>query len=163
MSPGKPVEVGQRFSRGVVLVPDAGRNQFRSPLTTLRCDCGTEYTTARKNLWSSGTKSCGCLKLERVSETTTQRNWKGDDAGYHAKHDRIAKARGSADSCIWSCDHTHYEWAHRLGEIGPPSEYFAACVPCHRRMDAAIRKMQQPGIKDQYGHYWKPWLAAQRA
>jgi hypothetical protein len=57
----RPVTVGQRFGRGSVLVPDAGRsNSF--VMVGLICDCGTVYITRRKDLWAGQTLSCGCRR-----------------------------------------------------------------------------------------------------
>lgn len=33
----------------------------------VRCDCGTEFTAYRANLVSGATRSCGCLKRERIT------------------------------------------------------------------------------------------------
>src|SRR6185312_7899390 len=68
----RPVEIGERFWRLIVLEREEllrpGGWTFRC-----RCDCGTEVDGVRgKNLRSTRTRSCGCLKRERVAE----RNWR---------------------------------------------------------------------------------------
>jgi hypothetical protein len=82
-------------------------------------------------------------------------HWAGDDASYTALLKRIYTQRGSATECVWGCEHTHYEWAHNLGEVGEPEEYVAMCVRCHRRFDKAIAKMQLDPADDSHGG-WRP-------
>lgn len=55
-----------------------------------------------------------------------------------------------------------YEWAHNLGESGPPEDYVAMCHRCHNRFDAAIRMMQQDPADD-YRHGWRPWVSCEEA
>lgn len=67
------------------------------------------------------------------------RRWKGDKAGYVAKHIWIAKHYGRANHC--ERDHTHkakrYEWANVSGKYRRDREdYIQLCPSCHRRMDA---------------------------
>jgi hypothetical protein len=61
MGTGTPVTVGQRFGRGSVLVPDAGRSR-RFVMVCLICDCGSLCTTRRKDLQAGLTLSCGCRR-----------------------------------------------------------------------------------------------------
>ena len=71
---------GQRFGRLVVIergedyVRETYRPYMRKPEvkreTTwrCRCDCGGEATVMRFNLTSGATRSCGCLRRERMRE-----------------------------------------------------------------------------------------------
>jgi hypothetical protein len=54
------VRAGQRFGRGVVTDPDAGRNAHGHRLARLRCDCGTAYEAAISALRAGKSTSCGC-------------------------------------------------------------------------------------------------------
>ena len=59
----------QRFGRLTVV----GRNGYtygRVIEWLCKCDCGNTTTSTRANLLSGNMKSCGCLKLERVSVLT---------------------------------------------------------------------------------------------
>jgi hypothetical protein len=57
---------GHRYERLTVLRM-TGRKNGR-PLWRCRCDCGNEITIGANDLRRGNTKSCGCLKLERVRQ-----------------------------------------------------------------------------------------------
>jgi hypothetical protein len=79
--------------------------------------------------------------------------WKGDDAGYDAKHKRLPKAT----TCVFGCvSTTGYENAHYLGEVGTPDEYFPACRRCHTRFDRAMAMMFKPVVLHGDGR-WLPF------
>ena len=61
---------GQRFGRLVVIDANAGtRDKTHKRQVTLRCDCGTEYVAAIYSLVDGATKSCGCLRRDRWSQS----------------------------------------------------------------------------------------------
>ncbi len=64
---------GQRFGRLVVLrkvdVDDCGRAKWR-----VRCDCGCEFDVLAQSLRQGKTRSCGCLRSERMREIC-KRKW----------------------------------------------------------------------------------------
>ena len=65
--------------------------------------------------------------------------WKGESAGYNAKHARVQRLRGKADSCAWGCTETfRFEWACMTGDYDNPDDYASLCVLCHRRYDRAV-------------------------
>jgi hypothetical protein len=60
--------LGRKFSR-LLVVKDAGRNKFGNHQWLCRCDCSNEILVITGNLLKRlGTKSCGCLKIERTSK-----------------------------------------------------------------------------------------------
>ena len=58
---------GRRFGRLTVLelLPERKNG---CPVWLCRCDCGQTKAVARANLVSGGTRSCGCLRREAMSE-----------------------------------------------------------------------------------------------
>jgi hypothetical protein len=62
----RPVAAGQRFGRGVVIMPDCGRAREGSVLVRLLCDCGTRYEATRTQLWRAGKLSCGCARIHHL-------------------------------------------------------------------------------------------------
>lgn len=66
----RPVTLGQRFVRGVVITPDTGRNKIGQVLVRLLCDCGETYLATRSALWRGDVHSCGCLRRTRLGSTT---------------------------------------------------------------------------------------------
>lgn len=65
--------------------------------------------------------------------------WKGDSAGYVAKHMWISKHYGKAILCENNSSHTstRFEWANLSGAYKRDrSDYKQLCKPCHLRLDA---------------------------
>lgn len=66
------------------------------------------------------------------------RAWKGDKAGYVAKHSWIVKHYGNPTKCE-SCGTTEasrFEWANISGEYRrDKDDYKGLCPSCHRRSD----------------------------
>jgi hypothetical protein len=58
---------GQRFARLVVLV--RGPRNVDKTTWVCRCDCGNECVVRTVSLRGGDTRSCGCYKLQRISET----------------------------------------------------------------------------------------------
>lgn len=56
-------EVGNRHNRLVVL-EEAGRDNWGSIIWKCRCDCGNELLVTGVSLRRNNTKSCGCLRKE---------------------------------------------------------------------------------------------------
>lgn len=64
--------------------------------------------------------------------------WKGDDAGYLAKHQRQYRTSGRASACVFGCTEGPFEWA----SLVVIDDFMGLCVSCHRKFDAAIRLVQ---------------------
>src|ERR1700735_2190867 len=78
--------------------------------------------------------------------------WKGEGAGYKAKHYRVSHVRGRASSCVWGCTETkRFEWANLTGDYEDPDDYAAMCISCHRRYDDARRSMEEGFAKHPRG------------
>lgn len=60
---------GRRFCRLTVL-GYAGTDVHRRAIWRVRCDCGTEFTAVGSNLLLRRTRSCGCLRVERLMESS---------------------------------------------------------------------------------------------
>jgi len=56
----------KRFGR-LVVIEKAGRNKWNSRTWFCKCDCGGEKVALGHSLTSGGTKSCGCLLKETIS------------------------------------------------------------------------------------------------
>ena len=90
------VEVGQRFSRGVVIDAHV-RIPRKDQAGTIRgarllCDCGTEYVAALSSLRNENTRSCGCL----FRETIVNRN-----KVVLAEYNRKPSAAGRQVLCVY--------------------------------------------------------------
>lgn len=68
-------------------------------------------------------------------------NWKGTEASYTSKHDRVRHQRGSADRCE-RCGRTDpagkYEWASLTGNYDDIWDYQQMCKVCHEAYDHQI-------------------------
>lgn len=75
--------IGQKFGRWTV-VKETGRDERQECLWECRCDCGNIRIVQGHHLRSGHSKSCGCLKREKIIErnithgmckTTTYKSW----------------------------------------------------------------------------------------
>jgi DNA-binding CsgD family transcriptional regulator len=67
-------------------------------------------------------------------------HWKGNRAGYQAKHLRVQKARGKpqrCEMCGTKNPDQKYHWANLTGNYDDVNDYKRMCVPCHKRFDNA--------------------------
>lgn len=58
---------GERFGRLVAIKP-VDHNSVDGYIWLCRCDCGSEVTKPLKRLRSGGVSSCGCLKIDTISD-----------------------------------------------------------------------------------------------
>lgn len=80
------------------------------------------------------------------------RRWKGENAGYVAKHMWITKHYGKASCCEFNTEHKNkrFEWANLSGRyLRDRSDYIQLCPSCHRKMD-----LSKPFCK--HGHLYTP-------
>jgi len=66
------------------------------------------------------------------------RGWKGEGAGYYAKHMWIAEQYGKATKCTKNPGHKakRFEWANISGKyLRDITDYVQLCPSCHRIMD----------------------------
>jgi hypothetical protein len=66
--------------------------------------------------------------------------WLDTDAGYQAKHTRIARLCGTPSECerCGSVDPNKvYDWANLTGDYDNPADYQRMCRSCHRQFDNA--------------------------
>ena len=69
---------GHRFGK-LVVVKEAGRNNFKKVLWECICDCGNTSLVVSGNLASGGTKSCGCEEgyvKHRGSNKSSYNTWR---------------------------------------------------------------------------------------
>ena len=71
---------GRRFGRLTVL-ERAGTDKHRHALWRVRCDCGVEFTASGTNLLRGKTRSCGCIRVERLKENAMMNGRKGNGSG----------------------------------------------------------------------------------
>jgi hypothetical protein len=127
---GKIVQAGQRFGVGVVVNPDAGRNERGHVLVSLQCDSGNVHVERREGLWAGRFKVCGCRRSD----------------SYNAQHKRVAAVRGRPASCAFGCTRPRYHWAFNgLGDRNDPQDYISLCVSCHKRFDVEVYRLTGDG------------------
>ncbi len=83
------------------------------------------------------TANKGSFKKGEMSEHAHP-NWKGENAGYHAKHSWIKRKYGKANMC----EHCHivnakrYEWANLSGNyVRDITDWKQLCSKCHHKLD----------------------------
>ena len=110
---------------------------YRKPRSRRCRRCGN-IGTKRDKVWNSNT---------RLMEKAYQ--WKGEKAGYDAKHKFLNKLLGRASCCQINPTHISkkYSW-HNFRENGSrnPDDYVSVCESCHRKIHnkntLTLRKLQ---------------------
>ena len=77
------VNIGQRFGR-LVVVGLSHKNKH-GDFFSVRCDCGTEKTVGRANLFRI--QSCGCFKKENIIRVKTTHGFSVDSHPHHYLYD----------------------------------------------------------------------------
>lgn len=93
---------------------------------------GRKCSKCKKPITQTG-KSGMCKKCSHIGG---RYNWKGDKAGYNAKHDWVRDHYGRADHCEINLLHisTIYHWANRSGLYKRiRTDWRQLCPSCHRR------------------------------
>ena len=83
-------------------------------------------------------------KREKVYFGKDASNWKGENAGYTARHDRIRNLYGSPNFCQRCKIKTasRYEWSNNSGKyLEVRSDWERLCVKCHRLKDEWVEKV----------------------
>lgn len=101
MTKRKELEVGSKFNRLTVLdnLPVDGTGMAKARVV---CDCGNNLVVANKYLKNGNTKSCGCLKMEKLLERSTKH---GMSRTRIYKIWRHMKERCSDESCEYYKDY----------------------------------------------------------
>lgn len=91
--------VGQKFGRLVAL--EEVISEGNSHIWKCRCTCGNEITVKQEALKAGRVRSCGCLRLERVTEVqNTQEDLVGKTFDYVTV---VKKARSAGSQRHWHC------------------------------------------------------------
>lgn len=131
------VEIGQRFNR-LQIVKEVEKSKFGRRKFKCLCDCGTICYPTLNALTQEKSKSCGCLKLEELTNTSIQKMFDP------------AKGTKSCTQC---------------GETKPTSAFYsrtskftAACKQCSRKRIEQWRK-KNPELVKKYGRTYmdKNW------
>lgn len=72
-------------------------------------------------------------------------SWKGTEAGYQAKHRRVASLRGKPQKCeICGTDNPQktYDWACVNGDFDDVMAYVRMCRSCHWKHDGTIKNLE---------------------
>lgn len=97
-----PDNVGKKYWNMTVIaiVPRTMKNGSHTYAWRCRCDCGNERLVAPAKLKFGHTKSCGCMKIERIKANPSM-----DRTTHGGRHDRLyniwrgIKERCHAESC----------------------------------------------------------------
>lgn len=100
--------VGHTYGR-LTVVARAESTSSRHAAWLCLCQCGAEVVRSGKLLANGDTRSCGCLRRERVVE----RNSRGDEVTYKGQHERVARLRGRASSfTCHDCTRQAEQWSY---------------------------------------------------
>lgn len=100
---------------------------------------GKKMSDEQKKKISDTKKSNGDYpKIHFQTSGVDNHKWKGDDAGYHAKHSWVYRNFGSPKQCELcnSKKRKMYHWANISGEYKRQrDDWLRLCVPCHKNYD----------------------------
>jgi len=65
--------IGQKFGR-LFVIKNTGKRKNSQAVWLCRCACGNECEIRSHSLLAGDTKSCGCLKMERIKQTKKSGN-----------------------------------------------------------------------------------------
>lgn len=131
---------GKRFGRWVVLERVAN-DKHRNLMWLCECDCGNKAAVQGNGLKNNHSRSCGCLKRDLLKQKRLNENhplWMGDNAGYTAIHEWLAKNKPKPSFCEMcrerppvelSYNYKNAEWTR------DPEDYQWLCTSCHRLKD----------------------------
>ena len=76
MASGKPMKdlTGQRFGRLTVLSLGEKKGKYTGAFWRCQCDCGNIVTVPGNSLRREETRSCGCLRADRLRKPTKQKH-----------------------------------------------------------------------------------------
>ena len=100
---GKRIDlVGQRYGR-LLVMRDVGRTRFNKVLWECRCDCGKIVTVCSTGLRTGNTRSCGCFKLDRITEVNSV-NFVGRRFGRLVVVEKVpSNNKNSCWRCVCDC------------------------------------------------------------
>lgn len=83
--------------------------------------------------------------MKSIQDTRGENNnsWKGDKAGYSAKHKYVVSVKGLIERCehCGRNDKRRYDWANKDHKYRRnPDDYMRLCVSCHRKYDQRFKK-----------------------
>ena len=105
--------------------------------------CKKKFGTCISEINRNGGKFCSRNCLYKWNTKGNNYIYKGDKAGYHAKHKWITKKLGSPKYCE-HCKQTnkkHYHWSNKSNKyLLDISDWQRLCVKCHSKYDKQFKK-----------------------
>ncbi len=100
---------GQKFGR-LFVIERMANNKHRQSMWLCRCDCGKEKTIWSGDLKSGNTKSCGCLKREKITIANTTHG--------HSTTIKMSKTYDAWQSMIQRCTNPKSMYYYNYGGRG---------------------------------------------
>lgn len=131
---------GKKFNKltAINFVERKGGNYY----WLFKCSCGKEKVICRSLVINGTQKTCGCAKEEfyerlRNADSEDINCWKGDAAGYHAKHKYLSKHYPKKGVCENCGKKRKTEYALITGKeySRKREDYLELCCLCHKRYD----------------------------
>lgn len=94
--------------------------------------------TGRGGTRGTGRKTCSRECWRKWFKEENVYSYRGEDAGYHAKHHWVAKKLGTPSYCeiCKTTKRQRYEWSNKSGKYRKNvSDWQRLCVRCHRNFD----------------------------
>lgn len=142
----KAVELqGVRFHKLLVL-EKIGRTKHSHVLWACLCNCGKKSNVTTQKLRSGNTKSCGCLKREKMAFNVGSNNglWTGDRVGLDGLHTWVKRRLTKPTFCEECKKVPPYDLANRTGKyLRELSDWRFLCRRCHMLSDGRMKNLRQ--------------------
>ena len=141
--------VGQRFTKlnviseaqTIITIGGSKKRKF-----ICKCDCGKTLRVDYSELRSGKTKSCGCIRAERLSGInlgSKNANWLGDDIGKISVHGWIRRHKPKPDLCECCENVPPYDLANISQEYKRDVNDFEwLCRKCHMIKDERYKNLK---------------------
>ena len=106
-----------------------------------KCPCGSLFVTTEGRVLQGKGKYCSKKCFFEYRSVTSGENhhaWKGEDVGYHAIHNWIARKLGKPSQCeeCHTKESKRFEWANISGEYKrDTNDWKRLSIECHHKFD----------------------------
>ena len=101
-----------------------------------------QHDGSEKGWFKKGQKAPWTTKRNKENYGEKSPSWKGEQAGYDAKHSRIKRLWNKTGKCEKCNQEKYTEWSNNSGKfLRNRSDWEELCIRCHRIKDDWINKV----------------------
>lgn len=107
------IELAGHLFGKLVVISDAPSTKAGRAMWLCECECGKSVLVSGKELRSGNTKSCGCLKGEKLTKANKERKGERRVAQRNADHPDYQRWKGMKTRCYNPNSHRYADWGGR--------------------------------------------------